>query len=643
MSAWVRWDSFGYFSRIIDFEGIILFNSGTTNTLVWWISGEGDTAKQFVVANAVELNTWTHIVASVETSGNMHLFKNGIELKCTEGSACDTATGRGTNGRVPKRIHRSKSYIGRAGGTSASTEQYLHGSLSYLTVVDGYALTAEAEVVELMLATTTITATTTTSTSTTLCDNGLVHNSCSFGYDGGCGSNCGGGCGGCACAQGFHSPTGLTGCTACTEHTYQNMSGFRGASCEAQPVCGVGTKFPGKTDSNIIRGDCIPCDVGTFQSKGDHYDTECEPCPANTYSDGVGGVVCTPQPTCGRGERISPSSTAGMQTCIPCDGNIEYQNVTDHRKEDCIRQPSQICGSSESFVPDPAGPGCKATCNGTQDPPACFFDYQVAQCIDAALGEIVSMKCPAMCEACDTMVPEATTTAATEQELKSEGGGGGTAAAVVITLLVLAGAIGVYVWYDRRSKQQQQQQQARDAVLGGGEVLEMIENPPRRAPDDSAGGGVAAAVPAVPASAGGVAPIYAPPAWIPPAQDSPTYYSDVAAAPGTLAEYAAPNELGGSAVYGGGDGGGGGGHSAAAYASPNEGAVYGGGGGGRAAAYASPNEAGSAVYEEEGSGAPITNAGGMYASTGSVGGADDGAIYTNDAYGNVPGSTTTNA
>ena len=46
-------------------------------------------------------------------------------------------------------------------------------------------------------------------------------------------------------------------------------------------------------------------------------------------------------------------------------------------------------------------------------------------------------------------------------------------------------------------------------------------------------------------------PIYDPPAWIPPAHESPAYYSDAAAAPETVAEYAAPNELGGSAVYGG--------------------------------------------------------------------------------------------
>eukprot|EP00729_Bicosta_minor_P004596 gene4596-2684_t len=110
---------------------------------------------------------------------------------------------------------------------------------------------------------------------------------------------------------------------------------------------------------------------------------------------------------------------------------------------------------------------------------------------------------------------------------------------------------------------------------------------------------------------------------LPPAQESPGYYSDVAAAPGTVAEYAVLNELDGHTVYGGGGGGGVGG-GAAAYASPTEGrgAVYVDASSGTAAAYAS-----------------TTNASGMYAPSGGVVGADDGALYTNDAHGNVPGST----
>lgn len=144
---------------------------------------------------------------------------------------------------------------------------------------------------------------------------------------------------------------------------------------------------------------------------------------------------------------------------------------------------------------------------------------------------------------------------------------------------------------------------------------------------DGDGGGANAVAGGAGAGAGAVdndahASIYDPPAWLPPAQESPAYYSSVAAAPGTQAAYA---ELGDSAVYSGVEVG----DVAAAYASPNEGgsAVYAGtGSGGSAAAYT-----------------PITNASGMYAPSGDVGVGNGAALYTNDAYGNVPGSSTTNA
>ena len=219
---------------------------------------------------------------------------------------------------------------------------------------------------------------------------------------------------------------------------------------------------------------------------------------------------------------------------------------------------------------------------------------------------------------------------------------------MVVTLLVLAAAVAVagYIWYDRRSKRQQQQQQdTRDAVLGVGGLLEMIENPLRRGAGDSAASAVgaahSAAVTSVGAGRAGRAPIYAPPAWVPPSQESPAYYSDVAAAPGTVAEYVALNELGGSAVYSGVEAG----DVAAApgtvaeYAALNElggHTVYGGAGGGvgGAAAYPSPAEGRGSIYVEA-----ISGTAAAYAPTGGAGGADNGALYTNDAYGSVAGST----
>lgn len=143
--------------------------------------------------------------------------------------------------------------------------------------------------------------------------------------------------------------------------------------------------------------------------------------------------------------------------------------------------------------------------------------------------------------------------------------------------------------------------------------------------DAAASAGAGAPPTAATRAGGGGASIYAPPAGLPPAHESPAYYSSVAAAPGTQAEYAAPNELGGSAVYSGVEAG----DEAVGYASLTKGA---------SAVYAGACTGGSA-----GAYAPITNASGMYAPSGDVGVGNDGALYTNDAYGNVPGSSTTNA
>ena len=194
------------------------------------------------------------------------------------------------------------------------------------------------------------------------------------------------------------------------------------------------------------------------------------------------------------------------------------------------------------------------------------------------------------------------------------GGGGAVAAGVTVPICLLI-TIAVTMFCMRKKEQARQR-----ALTRGAGNMNRVNNRMYDAANvhDNAGqddgtenmkDGGGGDPPAAAASAGarGGSSIYDPPAWLPPEQESPGYYSSVAAAPGTAAEYAAPNELGGSAVYSGVEAGdvaaapG----TAAEYAAPNElggNAVYGGGGGGGggggAAAYASPNEGGSAVYGE---------------------------------------------
>ena len=94
------------------------------------------------VDDILKLNEWMHICASVESSGEMHVFVNGAEKKCTSGNACDVVSGKGINGLIPRRVLRTKAYIGRS---NWDNDAYFNGSISDLTVIDGHALTTEEE------------------------------------------------------------------------------------------------------------------------------------------------------------------------------------------------------------------------------------------------------------------------------------------------------------------------------------------------------------------------------------------------------------------------------------------------------------------------------------------------------------------
>jgi hypothetical protein len=174
-------------------------------------------------------------------------------------------------------------------------------------------------------------------------------------------------------------------------------------------------------------------------------------------------------------------------------------------------------------------------------------------------------------------------------EASGSRGGGATAAGIVAAVLVLAVAIGGYTWHTS-TKRQQRQQHARHAAVGGGVVVEMMENPLRTRINRE----------------------YAPPAGLPPAM---IYYSEPAD-PATTAD------------------------SGAAYVTANEGgAVYASAESAPAEAYASPADVG-AVYAG-GSPTPEQEQAAYQHTVDMEGGANaDIAIYTNDAYANLSGSTT---
>ena len=142
LCAWVKWSDFGYYSRIFDIgngpasDNIFLANHANTNTVVWRIY-HGATYKYMHIANILQLDTWTHVCGTVEaTTGQMHVYVDGVEKQCTGGGAC--VEGKGTDGWTPKRMRRRNAYIGRS---NWDDNAYFNGSISDVNIIDGIAVT----------------------------------------------------------------------------------------------------------------------------------------------------------------------------------------------------------------------------------------------------------------------------------------------------------------------------------------------------------------------------------------------------------------------------------------------------------------------------------------------------------------------
>lgn len=171
--AWANWSAFRGWSRIVDIgngrdsDNIVLANEVASNNLVWinrhGIGHHAITEKRIDIDGILELDRWMHICGTVEATGEMKVYINGVEQACTDGSACNTTTGKGTKGSTPNRLHRKNAYIGRS---NWDDNAYFQGSISAVTIVDGKALTA-AEITEMVMRDTTATTTSITTSTTT--------------------------------------------------------------------------------------------------------------------------------------------------------------------------------------------------------------------------------------------------------------------------------------------------------------------------------------------------------------------------------------------------------------------------------------------------------------------------------------------
>jgi hypothetical protein len=107
-SVWAYKENLGNWQRVFDFgdgpnsHNLMLANRWTTNEAEWSIR-RGPTNRTLVVQDFWTLNEWQHVVASVDDSGLMKLYRNGVL--------------RGAflrNGHLPEAISRTKQYVGKS-------------------------------------------------------------------------------------------------------------------------------------------------------------------------------------------------------------------------------------------------------------------------------------------------------------------------------------------------------------------------------------------------------------------------------------------------------------------------------------------------------------------------------------------------
>ncbi|MFN6531150.1 LamG-like jellyroll fold domain-containing protein [Nostoc sp. ChiSLP03a] len=108
IEAWVYYNSFKFWSRIIDFgngvdkDNIVFANDSNTNTLILQI--KKITVERIRANNVLETGKWMHLAATVDSFGNGKLYKNGLEVQ---------------SGKIqlPGNLNRSLNYIGRSNWT----------------------------------------------------------------------------------------------------------------------------------------------------------------------------------------------------------------------------------------------------------------------------------------------------------------------------------------------------------------------------------------------------------------------------------------------------------------------------------------------------------------------------------------------
>ena len=111
-------------SRFIDFgngeysENIVLARYQNSNSLIFESYDSTNTGSDVIASDAIELDTWQFFAATLDTSGNVCIYKNGVLIQT------------GTSGIIPN-TYRSNLYIGRS---NWSSDAYYEGGMDDIRI-----------------------------------------------------------------------------------------------------------------------------------------------------------------------------------------------------------------------------------------------------------------------------------------------------------------------------------------------------------------------------------------------------------------------------------------------------------------------------------------------------------------------------
>lgn len=132
ITLWAKPTAVKNYARFIELgngpssNNIYLSREGTTNGLRLKAFGGGDSEGAVIAPDAIALNRWQFFAATIDTSGNVILFKNGQSIQ----------TGTST---WPWGVTRTQNYLGRS---NWSSDDYYQGAMEEVRVYD-YVLTPQ--------------------------------------------------------------------------------------------------------------------------------------------------------------------------------------------------------------------------------------------------------------------------------------------------------------------------------------------------------------------------------------------------------------------------------------------------------------------------------------------------------------------